>query len=346
MKDNATILIIDDSPVNVALLEATLKREGFHTVKADNGPEGRRLAGLCSPDLVLLDVMMPEESGFDTCSSLKLDPRTTNIPVIFVSTVDEIADKVRGFSLGAVDYITKPFNRQELIARVRVHVRLKQSIEKAESLIVDQGAGPKPLRVSEKSLTPVPGEGESGGKLFAKAGLRKAGDDADAVPPAYVHLRPGDYHVSKGRVIIRTVLGSCVSACLWDESERIVGMNHFLLVRKGRNKEEISRGEAGKYGEWAMQVLIDDMIEMGARLQNLKAKVFGGAYVLPSDEGDRRMCVGEANSRFVAKFLSDNAIPLVSSDLGGNAGRVIRFSSEDFSVYVKTVKGKEKVQGL
>lgn len=345
----ATILIIDDSPVNVALLETTLKREGFQTIKAENGPEGRRLAGLCSPDLVLLDIVMPGESGFETCSGLKLNPRTTNIPVIFVSTIDEATDKVKAFSLGAVDYVTKPFNRQELIARVRVHVKLKLAVERADSLVTDQESGRK-ARGGTKTLSVATGfeADRPAGEPPRNTSPSRAGGAAPGrgASHAYVHLRPGEYHVTKKNVVIRTVLGSCVSACLWDETQRIVGMNHFLLVNKSSGMEKIPFREAGKYGESAMKMLIDDMRAMGARLANLKAKVFGGAYIMPVDKTGRRLCVGDANSRFVVEFLRKNGIPIISSDLGGGAGRVIRFSSADFSVYVKTVKAERTIQGL
>ncbi|MBI5967932.1 MAG: response regulator [Deltaproteobacteria bacterium] len=95
-----TILMVDDNPVNVKILEAILKSEGYLTISASNGPDGIKLARTQLPDLILLDIMMPGEDGFNTCSKLKQDSLTTNIPVIFLSALDSISSKVKGLQLG------------------------------------------------------------------------------------------------------------------------------------------------------------------------------------------------------------------------------------------------------
>jgi phosphoserine phosphatase RsbU/P len=134
MAENPTVLIVDDEPVNVKLLEGILAKEGFNTLRASNGPDARELATNLSPDLILLDIMMPGESGFETCSMLKMNHPTEDIPVIFISAIDAVKDKVKGLTIGAVDYITKPFEKAEVIARARIHIRLKQ----AYSLLIQQ----------------------------------------------------------------------------------------------------------------------------------------------------------------------------------------------------------------
>jgi len=151
-----------------------------------------------------------------------------------------------------------------------------------------------------------------------------------------VILKPGEYFVSKQQVVISTLLGSCVAACLWDEPNKVIGMNHFLLAnRRYARNQPLCGTEAGRYGVQAMELLINGMMKLGARRENLRAKVFGGASVMKMSGGDNFSCVGEVNTRFIVEFLVTDGIPLVSADLGGNVGRVIYFSSEDFSVHMR-----------
>lgn len=132
------VLIVDDTPENIQVLMGTLKDQ-YAIVAAINGEKALKMAGAepC-PDLILLDIMMPGMDGFDVCSRLKTDPATRDIPVIFLSALDDTANKVKGFLTGAVDYISKPFQPEEVHVRVNTHVtmnRLKRSLaEKNEEL--------------------------------------------------------------------------------------------------------------------------------------------------------------------------------------------------------------------
>jgi YesN/AraC family two-component response regulator len=112
------ILVVDDQPASVALLIAYLKHWDIDLLVAQCAHDGRRIAVEAQPHLILLDVLMPGEDGFSLCRGIKADSRTASIPVIFVSAAMEVEDKLRGFAAGAVDYITKPFSEQELLARV------------------------------------------------------------------------------------------------------------------------------------------------------------------------------------------------------------------------------------
>lgn len=125
MSETETILVVDDEPVNFQVLEAILQRSGYAVLTAENGPEGRRLAGERQPNMILLDVMMPDESGFDTCIKLKENPETAEIPVIFLTCLDDVSNKINGLNLGAVDYVTKPFHADEVLARIRAHLGFK-----------------------------------------------------------------------------------------------------------------------------------------------------------------------------------------------------------------------------
>lgn len=121
------VLVIDDSPIDRLMLSSVLQKEGFQCITAANGPEGRRQAGESHPDIILLDVLMPGESGFETCAQLKMNPSTSSIPVLFLSSESDKQSRVSGLTGGAVDYITKPFETEEVLARLRIHLRIRQA---------------------------------------------------------------------------------------------------------------------------------------------------------------------------------------------------------------------------
>lgn len=126
MKNKQTILIIDDNSANLVFLGEYMKLWGFDYMVADNGESGLRKAGKGGdPDLILLDVFMPVMDGFEVCRQLKSNPSTAEIPVIFLTANNDESDKVRGFETGAVDYITKPFYPQEVLARINRHLELR-----------------------------------------------------------------------------------------------------------------------------------------------------------------------------------------------------------------------------
>jgi formate hydrogenlyase transcriptional activator len=127
--DAATVLIVDDQPLNIDLLEQELAAAGYRTVATRGGEAAIALARERAPELILLDVMMPGIDGYETCRRLKADAATRSIPVIFLTALKETFEKVRAFELGAVDYVTKPFESEELLARVGAHVALRREIE-------------------------------------------------------------------------------------------------------------------------------------------------------------------------------------------------------------------------
>ena len=118
------ILLIDDTPINLRLLQIALEGEGYMVLSADNGPEGRKIAEKENPRLILLDIHMPGEDGFETIKKLKNNSHTAAIPVLFLTANDETESKLKGFDLGAVDYIVKPFHPREVLARVRLHLKI------------------------------------------------------------------------------------------------------------------------------------------------------------------------------------------------------------------------------
>ena len=120
------VLIIDDDVDSLAIAKLRLKKDGYIIYSAENGAEGLEKTRAENPDLILLDVQMPGKSGYEVCEELKSDSELCNIPVIFLSAADDVSEKVKGLDLGAVDYVTKPFDIFELRARVRAALRTKR----------------------------------------------------------------------------------------------------------------------------------------------------------------------------------------------------------------------------
>ncbi|HMP84135.1 MAG TPA: response regulator, partial [Verrucomicrobiota bacterium] len=120
------ILVVDDTPANIQSLAAILKEKGYQISVATNGKQALEVVSRVKPDLILLDVMMPEMDGFETCRRLKASEESRHIPVIFLTAKTETTDIVQGFELGAVDYVAKPFNAHELLARVNTHLTMDE----------------------------------------------------------------------------------------------------------------------------------------------------------------------------------------------------------------------------
>lgn len=144
-----TILVIDDEFINVRILEGLIQSAGFQTLSAPNGMTGREVAVTQKPDLILLDIMMPHEDGFETCRKLKSDAETTDIPVIFISALADVQNKVHGLEIGAVDYITKPFEKEEVLARIRLHLKLMMA---QKAIVEEQASKLRTLTEAQQSL--------------------------------------------------------------------------------------------------------------------------------------------------------------------------------------------------
>ncbi len=133
-----TILAVDDRPRNLDLINATLTDEGYEVISAADGPAALERLALKMPDLILLDVMMPGMDGYEVCRRLKLDPRTSEVAVIFLSAATDKESVVKGIEAGGVDYVTKPFAKAELIARVNTHVTLRHLLDHNHRLLQER----------------------------------------------------------------------------------------------------------------------------------------------------------------------------------------------------------------
>ncbi|RLD39144.1 MAG: hypothetical protein DRI74_01600 [Bacteroidetes bacterium] len=144
MKKTPLILLVDDTPQNIQVLGAILKNQGYSFALTTSGKETYQLLKKVTPDIILLDVMLPDEDGFSICDNLKKQEATADIPILFLTAKNETADKIQGFKVGAVDYITKPFEELEVIERVKNHLRAKLDRDQIKSYnneleeIVDQ----------------------------------------------------------------------------------------------------------------------------------------------------------------------------------------------------------------
>jgi sigma-B regulation protein RsbU (phosphoserine phosphatase) len=155
------ILIVDDNAVNRKLLIGILKKEGYELIEAVDGEEAIELALRELPDLILLDIMMPKKDGYEVCSELKSDSRCVNIPIIFLSAKTQTEDKIKGLELGGSDYVTKPFDRGEVFARVKAQLKIqnltKRLILTNQELVRKQALIEEDLRAAagiQQSLLP------------------------------------------------------------------------------------------------------------------------------------------------------------------------------------------------
>jgi len=133
----AKVLMVDDTPANIDVLRKVLAKEGYQLFFANSGEKALKIANRALPDLILLDVMMPDMDGYETCRRLKQIEATQNIPIIFITAKNQVEDVIEGFQLGAVDYINKPFRQEEVCMRVSAHLQTQILFKQREHLIKD-----------------------------------------------------------------------------------------------------------------------------------------------------------------------------------------------------------------
>ncbi|MDY7021131.1 MAG: response regulator [Cyanobacteriota bacterium] len=159
MQYTGLILIVDDQPTNLAVISETLTAVGYDVAIATSGERALKQLERRLPDLILLDIQMPIMDGFEVCQKLKANPHTCNVPVIFMTALSDVDHKIQGFELGAVDYITKPFHEQEVLARIKTHVQLKKmevhlkaEVERRQQTVRELENLTKRLEISNQEL--------------------------------------------------------------------------------------------------------------------------------------------------------------------------------------------------
>jgi len=223
---SATILIVDDEPVALRAIVAELNALGFETLIARDGADGLRKAERGRPDLILLDILMPGWDGYETCRRLKAAPATRPIPVIFLSALCDTAQKLEGFEAGCVDYITKPFDHREVLARVSAHLQQRHLFAR----MAEQVEPPRQERAA-----PARGNETVAGEEADQVGLRlvyRAIDillDNMADPPGLIELahRVGTNQARLGREF-QTHLGMTIFEYL--REQRLVRAQELLAT--------------------------------------------------------------------------------------------------------------------
>jgi sigma-B regulation protein RsbU (phosphoserine phosphatase) len=174
------VFVVDDDPTTVCTIEGILKRAGFQTASAATVTGALRCITWQSPDLILLDVNLPDGSGFDICRALKSDPATSATPILFISAEEDVSTKVKAFEVGGVDYVTKPVTGAELLARVRTHLRLRQTRDRLVEL---QAERIQSLAAAQMSLMPCPEDmPEARFEVCLRQVLSAGGDFYDVIP--------------------------------------------------------------------------------------------------------------------------------------------------------------------
>jgi len=305
VNDSPTILVVDDTVTNLILVSSVLEAEGFHTLTASDGPTARELSRVHKPDVILLDVLMPGETGFETCAQLKSDPVTADIPIIFLSSLDDVKSKVAGLKIGGVDYITKPVHGEEVLARVRVHLRIRET---NRSLVEQQRSRLDQLRDAQKAILVQPDDCPEAGFAVYYRPLEEAGGDFYDVVP----LGPGifGYFVAdiSGHGVSAAFLTSAVKALLRQYASpmfspedtmrgvdrvmsQIMGEEQYLTACYARLNRQTSRLTVIGAGHPPLILVSNDGVPQTVKLESDPLGVFGSAILQRTDlrvsSGDR-----------------------------------------------------------
>jgi DNA-binding response OmpR family regulator/DNA-binding CsgD family transcriptional regulator len=237
-----TLLIVDDLPANLAMLIDAASADGFRVLLAESGERALKLAPKAQPALILLDVNMPGIDGFETCRRLKADATTREIPVIFVTALDDVLDKVAGLEAGGIDYVTKPLQPAEVLARVRVHLELRRLQRELQDEVARREEAERSLRHSlDRALLVATLDGEV---LFAT--VRAARLLAENFPDNPTSTLP-------------PVLLACAQAGGADGPREIATQHARLRVRR------FAEADAAE----CVTLLLEPLIDATARLQRL-----------------------------------------------------------------------------
>jgi two-component system cell cycle response regulator len=232
MASQGKVLVVDDMKVNVKILAVNLEGEGYEVLKAYNGADAVRLAREADPDIILLDIMMPGMDGYEVTETLKGDPATKIIPIVLVTALKDVEDKVRGLDAGADDFISKPPNQTELLARVRSLVKLKKLQEEANA----RGGRERLAEYVEPNQRPRQKSGEQRAILIV--------EDDEQTTALWAKLLKGSYRVLTARTAeecLTLLDGSAPDLVLLDLLlPDMHGLELLKRVKKNPDHEDIS----------------------------------------------------------------------------------------------------------
>lgn len=241
------ILIIDDTPENLNLLSTMLTDQGYKVRSVTKGPTGLRGAQAAPPDLILLDVNMPQMNGYEVCQHLKADERTRDIPVIFISALGDVLDKVKAFSVGGVDYITKPFQVEEVLARIETHLTIRQL--------------QKQLQQQNTQLQQEIQERKRAEEKFTKAFRSSPNPIAIATVSEgrFIDVNPSFLRMS-GYSVEEVIGGAIAELSLGKSGEALVSILQLLLEKKALHNQELEfRTKSGQVKVLLLSVELIDL---------------------------------------------------------------------------------------
>ncbi|MDM8516592.1 response regulator [Desulfobacterales bacterium HSG16] len=252
------ILIVDDNPENLRILSGMLSKKGYKPRIAIRGTLALQNARLINPDMILLDVKMPDMDGYTVCQQLKADDQTRDIPIIFISALDEVHDKIKAFQSGGVDYITKPFHMKEVLARVETHMNLRTMQKKL---------GQQNIRLCEEITE----------RKNAEKSLKKAHDELEI----RVQERTSELETAKvaaeSASRAKTEFLANISHELRTPLTPIIGMTELILSKGDLRSNQEKYLKIVKKSADFLLAMIDDLIElsrMEAEGITLEAKSF------------------------------------------------------------------------
>ncbi|NEO87192.1 MAG: diguanylate cyclase [Spirulina sp. SIO3F2] len=242
------ILIVDDLPDNLRVLSEILEGQAYKVRKAINGKTAIRSAQSTPPDLILLDIKMPEMDGYEVCAALKADIRTQDIPIIFISALDDVLDKVRAFQVGGVDYVTKPFHAEEVLARIATQLTLQQQKQQLQHEIEQRREAEEVLHQSRALLSSVLNSSRDGIAAMQAVRESSSGEIRDfrcvVANPVIAHLVGQRKEDLLGKLMVRKFLNR-VDAKLFDAFVAVVEEGDPLeqqFCHANRQGEEIWYG--------------------------------------------------------------------------------------------------------
>jgi len=271
MAERGLILVIDDSELIQRLIMTRVAELGVEVISALDGSVGLEIAESRQPDLILLDIEMPDVSGFEVCAKLKLNPNTVNIPVIFITGLNTSVDKVRGFDLGAVDYVTKPFDPAELKARVRSALKIKNLMDMlASQAQLDGRTGLHNRRYFDQRL----GQELASGERYRKpVGLLLVDIDE------FKQINDRNGH-PKGDQVIKRFAELIQAACRESDTPCRYGGDEFAIILPESDKQQ-----AQNLADRLHQIIRSDA-ELQAIIDAAITPSIGAACAMPGDDTD------------------------------------------------------------